>query len=67
MRIKTNGTTRDVKIGEGVAVEVEGNPIAIALAATGRVTLAGAEKDGELTVTPSAPAGFADALNIYGP
>jgi uncharacterized protein (TIGR03083 family) len=67
VRIKANGTTRDVKIGDGVAVEVDGDPIAIALAATGRVTLDSAEEDGKLTVTPSAPAGFADALNIYGP
>jgi len=68
VRIATNGTVRDVAISpDGIGVAVEGDPIAIALAGTGRVDLATAQADGELSVTPSAPAGFADALNIYGP
>jgi uncharacterized protein (TIGR03083 family) len=67
VRITTGATTRDALIGDGTAVEVSGDAITLALAATGRVTLAKAQDDGEVSVTPSAPAGFADALNIYGP
>jgi uncharacterized protein (TIGR03083 family) len=68
VRITTDQSVREVAAGDaGVAVEVTGDPIAIALAATGRIPLDSAQADGEVTVTPSAPAGFADALNIYGP
>ena len=68
VRIATDGTTRDVNIGpDGVALEVSGDPVAIAFAGTGRVDLGTAQADGELSVTPSAPPGFGDALNVYGP
>jgi len=39
----------------------------VAFAGTGRIRLDSAQADGEVSVTPSAPAGFADALNLYGP
>ena len=48
-------------------VRVTGDPIALALVGTGRITLEDAIADGELQVEPQVPAGFADALNIYGP
>jgi uncharacterized protein (TIGR03083 family) len=67
VRLTTGGATREASIGDGDAIEVAGDPIAIALVATGRVDLDSAQADGEVSVTPSAPAGFADALNIYGP
>ncbi len=67
VRISTDGTTREASIGAGEAIEVNGDAIAIALVATGRADLDSAQSDGEVFVTPSAPAGFADALNIYGP
>lgn len=68
VRIVTVDGVREAKTGQdGVALEITGDPIAIAFAGTGRVQLASAESDGEISVTPSAPAGFADALNIYGP
>ena len=66
VRINTGGEVREVTVGsDGVDLELKGDAIAIALAGTGRVDLKSAEADGELSVTPSAPAGFADALNIY--
>jgi len=68
VRIETGGTTRDVVVGaDGVTVTVTGEPVAVAFAGTGRITLDSAQADGEVSVTPSAPAGFADALNMYGP
>ena len=68
VRIRTDGSDRDVGVsGRGTSVEIGGDPVAIALAGTGRVPLETAVSDGEVSVTPSAPAGFADALNIYGP
>ncbi len=68
VRIATDGVAREATVSsDGVALELKGDAVAIALAATGRVDLASAESDGEISVTPSAPAGFADALNIYGP
>lgn len=68
VRIRTDGHLRDVPItGDGTALEITGDPIALAFAGTGRVALDSARVDGEVSITPSAPAGFADALNIYGP
>ena len=62
VRIATDGTVRNVHVTDtGSAVKVTGDPVAIALSATGRAPL------DDASVTPSAPAGFADALNIYGP
>jgi uncharacterized protein (TIGR03083 family) len=55
---------RDVEIGgDGASLEVDGDPIALAFAGTGRSV----PDAGEVSIRPSAPAGFADALNIYGP
>jgi uncharacterized protein (TIGR03083 family) len=48
-------------------VTISGDPISLGLVSTGRIPLADAVKDGKLTVSPDAPAGLADALNIYGP
>jgi uncharacterized protein (TIGR03083 family) len=57
-----------VKLADsGAAVSVEGDPATLALVATGRISLDKAAADNKVKVTPSAPAGFADALNIYGP
>ena len=68
VRLAVDGSMREATVGtEGESIEITGDPIALALAGTGRVDLGSAEADGELTVKPSAPAGFADALNIYGP
>jgi uncharacterized protein (TIGR03083 family) len=56
-----------VRAGEGtVDVRVEGDPTALVLAGTGRISLDEAAADGRLTVTPSMPEGLAEALNIYG-
>jgi uncharacterized protein (TIGR03083 family) len=55
---------REVEIGgEGESLEVDGDPIALALAGTGRHV----PDAGVVSIRPSAPAGFADALNVYGP
>jgi uncharacterized protein (TIGR03083 family) len=63
--IKTEGDVRNVETGtNGVTLELAGDAATIALAATGRVAL---DEAPDVSVTPSAPAGFADALNIYGP
>lgn len=51
----------------GEDVVVEGGPVGLALVATGRVPLSVALEEGNLTVVPEPPAGFADAINIYGP
>ena len=68
LRLATGGTTRHVTVGsDGVALDVTGEPVAVAFAGTGRIRLDSAQADGEVSVTPSAPAGFADALNLYGP
>jgi uncharacterized protein (TIGR03083 family) len=48
-------------------VRITGDPVTLALVSTGRVTLEQAVADGELTIEPKAPAGLADAVNIYGP
>lgn len=59
---------RTVPVNEGgAAIAVSGDPVALALAATGRIALDGAIGDGKLAVSPAPPSGFADALNIYGP
>jgi uncharacterized protein (TIGR03083 family) len=66
--IKTDGSMREITTGAaGAALEISGDPIAIAFVGTGRVALDSTQEDGEVSITPSAPAGFADALNIYGP
>jgi uncharacterized protein (TIGR03083 family) len=58
MSIPVGGSSRTVRIS--------GDPVAFALAATGRTSLDAAEADGRLTVSP--PLGEdAAALNIYGP
>ena len=61
------GTFLAMSGSDGVALDVTGEPVAVAFAGTGRIRLDSAQADGEVSVTPSAPAGFADALNIYGP
>jgi uncharacterized protein (TIGR03083 family) len=48
-------------------VTVSGDPITLGLVSTGRIPLADAVEDGKLTVSPEAPSGLANALNIYGP
>jgi uncharacterized protein (TIGR03083 family) len=48
-------------------VTVTAGPVTLALVATGRVPLAVALEEETLMVTPEAPKGFADALNMYGP
>ena len=48
-------------------VTVSGDPITLGLVSTGRIPLADAVKEGKLTVSPDAPSGLADAINIYGP
>lgn len=55
-----------VKGAGDVAVSVTGDPITLALVSTGRIGLDEATADGRLSVTPEAPAGLADAINIYG-
>lgn len=62
VRITTDGAARDVRIADdGLDLEIDGDAIAVALAGAGR------NHDGELSIRPSAPAGFTDALNLYGP
>lgn len=57
-----------VRAGDGgTDLRVEGDPAMLALAGTGRIALSLAVADGRLSVTPSVPDGFGDALNIYGP
>ncbi len=48
-------------------VTISGDPITLGLVSTGRIPLSEAVQDGKLSVSPDAPAGLADALNIYGP
>lgn len=61
VQIEASDISRSAAVGDGVSVKVAGDPITVALAATGRVPL---EK---LSVSPAAPSGFAEAFNIYGP
>jgi len=60
------GMERTIAVGDGgPTVRISGDPVAFALAATGRTTLAAAEADGRLSVDP--PLGDdAVALNIFG-
>lgn len=53
--------------GNGPEVRVEGEPVALSFAGTGRLVLDRARAEGTILVEPDPPAGFADALNIYGP
>lgn len=48
-------------------VTISGDPITLGLVSTGRIPLGEAVSEGKLTVSPDAPSGLADALNIYGP
>lgn len=50
-----------------VALKITADPVALGLVSTGRISLENATRNGQLTVTPEPPAGFADAINIYGP
>lgn len=65
--LATGAFSESVRAGDGnVDVRVEGDPATLVLVGTGRISLDSAAADGRLTVTPSAPEGFAAALNIYG-
>ena len=48
------------------SVDIDGDPITLGLVSTGRISLADAVKDGKLFVSPNAPDGLAEAINIYG-
>lgn len=62
-----DGWRDSVDIGDGEQVTVKGNAKSLAFVGTGRSTLEEAISKGTLSVTPSVPSGFADALNVYGP
>lgn len=49
----------------GAAVRISGDPGAIALVATGRLSLSEATQSGKVSVTPGAPKGLEAALNVY--
>lgn len=55
-----------VKGSGDTAVTITGDPITLGLVSTGRIALDKAVADGKLSVERSAPAGLAEALNIYG-
>lgn len=62
------GAFSSVVHGPGTTdVTISGDPVTLGLVSTGRIPLADAVADGKLTVSPDAPSGLADALNIYGP
>jgi uncharacterized protein (TIGR03083 family) len=61
VEIRSGDLSRTVRVGEGSPVAIEGDPITLALIATGRYELDRAN------VEPAPPSGFADAVNIYGP
>lgn len=63
--VKAGDFSSSVKGAGDVAVSLTGDPITLALVATGRIPLDKATADGRLTVTPAAPAGLAQAINIY--
>jgi uncharacterized protein (TIGR03083 family) len=56
-----------VKLGGATDVTVSGDAKALAFVGTGRTSLDDAISQGKVTVTPSAPSGLGDALNVYGP
>lgn len=61
------GEFSSVVAGPGTeSVDVDGDIVTLGLVSVGRITLADAVKDGKLFVSPNAPAGFAEAINIYG-
>jgi uncharacterized protein (TIGR03083 family) len=65
--INVGDYTSNVKGTGSVDVAITGDAGTLALVSTGRISLDEATRDGTLSVTPDAPAGLADALNIYGP
>jgi hypothetical protein len=66
--IEAGDFVRNVEIRDGgVAVKICGDDLTLALVATGRLSLSGAQAQGTVSVEPpDAPAGLDEALNIYG-
>jgi uncharacterized protein (TIGR03083 family) len=58
--------TASVKAAGDTAVNVAGDPITLALVATGRIPLDEAIGDGRISVSPNVPDGLGEALNVYG-
>jgi uncharacterized protein (TIGR03083 family) len=64
--INAGGYTQTAEVQDkGVDVTVSGDAATIGLVATGRIALEDAVKDGDITVAPEVPDGFAGAFNIY--
>lgn len=59
--IRAGDVQETVTLGDGPTITVTGEPIAVALAATGRTGL------DTISIEPSPPEGFASAFNIYAP
>lgn len=66
--IDTDGFRHDAMVGSGAdTIRIAGDPVALALAGTGRLSLDEAIADGRLKADGPVPVGFAEALNMYGP
>lgn len=65
--IDAGGFSSTVTGSGATDVTITGDRVTLGLVSTGRIPLEDAVRDGKLTVKPDAPAGLADALNIYGP
>lgn len=61
-----DGLPLEAVAGDGESVLVSGDPVALALAGTGRRKLDESAWDGEIKVTPAAGPELAAAFNIYG-